>query len=208
MKTPLYNSAGKEIGNVELDDAVFGVAADTRLVQRAVLAQVANARKAVAHTKTRSEVRGGGKKPWRQKGTGRARHGSIRSPIWIGGGVTFGPRNVRNFSVKMNAKERRKALKMGLSAKANTKKLIVVDALALDTPKTKQLAGLFRNFPFGNKRVLFVQPQPDANLTKAARNLPRVATIGANSLNVRDVVSAEYLMLPKSALEKISSLYR
>lgn len=208
MNTALYNTEGKEIGAVELDDAVFGVPVDGRLVQRAILAQQADARKSIAHTKTRSEVRGGGKKPWRQKGTGRARHGSIRSPLWIGGGVTFGPRNVRNYRVKINAKERKKALKMALSAKTKEKKLFVLDTVELAGPKTKLLVRMLKHFPFGTKRVLLVQPKPDATVTKAARNIPSVSTIAANSLNVRDCLAAEYLFLSKAALEKITELSR
>jgi len=141
----LYNQEGKEIGKAELTSEIFDVKLNSNLVHQAVVAQTANKRQVLAHTKDRSEVRGGGKKPWRQKGTGRARHGSIRSPLWRGGGITFGPTNERNFSLKINKKAKRKALLMCLSDKAKNERIILVDNLELAEAKTKKFFQILLN---------------------------------------------------------------
>lgn len=206
-QTKLYNQEGNVIGTADLPDSIFNVTPGQQLVRRAVEAQQQNARVARAHTKTRSEVRGGGRKPWRQKGTGRARHGSIRSPIWIGGGVTFGPRKDRNFSVSLNKKERRKALFMGLTAKVKDDKLVVLDRLSLPSIKTKQFAAILSKLPAKNRSTLVVQPQKDETIMKSARNLPKVSTIAARSLNIVDVLRHEYLLLPQESVKVLEATY-
>src|SRR3989338_6359607 len=147
IQTKLYDQTGKEIGIVDLPDAIFCVPISEALVHQVVVAQHANARTVVAHTKGRAEVRGGGRKPWKQKGKGRARHGSSRSPIWIGGGVTFGPTNERNFSQRINKKMKQAALKMALSDKAKEDRLIVVDKIVLKSPKTKEMVRILKQLP-------------------------------------------------------------
>lgn len=197
---PVYNSEGKEIEKVTLPDSLFAVKGNPVVVQQAVLAQLANRRQVLAHTKTRGEVRGGGKKPWRQKGTGRARHGSTRSPIWKGGGVTFGPRKDRNYSMKITVKARRKALAMSLTEKVKDKKFIVIDTIAIEKPKTKIIAALLKKLPVG-KRVLAVYATPDLVLQKSMRNLEHVEMIRANSLNVYEIVRHDTLLVMKPAID-------
>lgn len=204
----VYNQEGSVVKTVDLDPRIFDVAVKSEVVKRAVVAQQSNSRQVLAHTKTRSEVRGGGKKPWRQKGTGRARHGSIRSPIWVGGGITFGPRNTRNFSVRINAKERQKALFMSLSAKAAAEKILLLDTVTLESPKTKMFAGILKKLPGNGKSILFVQSAKDATLTKSARNIPKVSTIAADSLNIVDVLKHEYMVMPIDGLKVISNTFR
>lgn len=207
MQAKLYNMQGDAVGTVELNPALFNVPSKAVVVQRAVLAQQANSKVTVAHAKKRGEVRGGGKKPWKQKGTGRARHGSIRSPLWIGGGVTFGPQAERNFAVKMNKKEQRKALFMTLTAKAEAEHVLVLDDLTLPEIKTKTVAALFKKLPVANKKSLLVQPSSDAKVYKSVRNLARVTPILADSLNIVDVLRHEYLVLPKSSLEVLAKTF-
>ncbi|MFH1171755.1 MAG: 50S ribosomal protein L4 [bacterium] len=204
----VYNHEGAVIGTKELPKSIFSVQASPALLRRAVEAQQRNSRPIVAHTKTRSEVRGGGRKPWRQKGTGRARHGSIRSPIWVGGGVTFGPRNTKNYTIRINRKERRKALLMGLSEKAQSEKVVLLDALKLSSPKTKQFALLLNKLPVRGRSTLVIQPAREEQLIRAARNIPNVTTIAANSLNIVDVLRHEYLLLPSDGLAMIEKLYQ
>src|SRR6056297_1740846 len=163
MKSTIYTREGAEKGEVTLPESVFGAAWNADLVHEVVVGMQANARETTAHTKDRSEKRGGGKKPWRQKGTGRARHGSRRSPIWSGGGVTFGPRNERNYKKKINKKERRKALFMTLSAKASGDFLIVLDKLEVKKPKTKELSFL-NNLPCKEESVLIAMDKVDGDL--------------------------------------------
>lgn len=207
MQTKLYNQEGKVIGSAMLEPTMFELPLNRGLVSRAVLTQRANARQVVAHTKTRSEVRGGGRKPWRQKGTGRARHGSIRSPIWVGGGVTFGPRSDRSFGRAINRKELRKALFMTLSEKARADHVIVLDDLAFTESKTKHMAELLKNLSLDERPTLVVQPRPDQTVVKAGRNLPHVTTILANSLNVFDVLRHDFLLLPKASLDVLKKTY-
>ncbi len=208
MKAKVYNTAGEVVRSAELEPKIFEVKVNPVVVQRAVLAQEANSRGAVAHTKTRGDVRGGGKKPWRQKGTGRARHGSIRSPIWVGGGVAFGPKSNRNFTQRVNKKELRKALFMGLSSKAAEEKVILLDELSLPSIKTKQLVAILKKLPIeARSSLLLVQPKVDPVIVKSARNLSRVSTIMANSLNLRDVLKHEYLVMPVSGLDAVTSTF-
>ena len=188
-KVKVYNLAGKEIEQMELDPKIFEVAAKPSLVHQVIEVQRANARLKLAHTKTKGEVRGGGKKPWRQKGTGRARHGSIRSPLWKGGGITFGPRTEREFGKKINKKMRRKALFMTLSDKVKENNFIVVDNLALPEIKTKNFYAILKKLPMkGTFSTLVVLKNKDENINKSARNIKKVKTILADSLNVYDIL--------------------
>ncbi len=207
MAIKVYDQNGKEVGEMELPPEVFNVKMNSDLLHQVVVAQQANRRQVIAHTKDRGEVRGGGRKPWPQKGTGRARHGSIRSPIWIGGGVVFGPRKERNFKQKINKKMRRKALLMALSAKAKAKELILLDDLKLDQPKTKLMAQVFNNLPVGESSCLLVLPKYDLTLIRASRNLPNVQPMQAKDLNALDVLSYKYLVMPKEAIEVIKNTF-
>lgn len=212
MDFKVYNQQAKEVSKTELPEEIFNVEINTDLLHQAVVAQKANNRKVVAHAKDRSEVRGGGRKPWPQKGTGRARHGSIRSPIWVGGGVTFGPLKERNYSKKINKKMKRKALFMGLSSKAKDETLILMDKLELKQPKTKDIKQIFDNLKTKleldlNKGVLLVLPENDQKVVMAANNLSKMDTIQANSLNLVDVLSYKYLLMPKDAIETIKNTY-
>jgi large subunit ribosomal protein L4 len=207
VKVPVYKMDGTTSGEMELDPKIFEVKVNGALIQQAVVAQQANSRVAIAHTKTRGEVRGGGKKPWRQKGTGRARHGSIRSPIWKGGGVTFGPRSERNFSLNMNAKAKQRALFMTLSDKAHNGKLIVLESLELPKIQTKAIANMLKSLKL-NKTVLTVLMKQDPTLWKSARNLPKVTTAPVNSLNVVDVLQHDTLLIPKAAVEALGKIYK
>ncbi len=207
LELPVFNLEGQPNGTVQVDPVVFGVKASPSVIQLAVTVQMANRRVAIAHTKMRSEVRGGGRKPWRQKGTGRARHGSRRSPIWRGGGVTFGPRSDRNFTLKINRKTRRKALCMVLSAKRSDNQVKVVDPLELKPAKTKTLNNLLRSLK-SERGGLVVSAKPDRNLRRVAANMKSVEVISADSLNVYDVLKARTLIVAKSALPVIEKLYR
>jgi large subunit ribosomal protein L4 len=209
MKVKVYNQEGKEVEELELPEGVFGVKLNKDLVHQTVVTQMANARESIAHTKDRSEVRGGGKKPWRQKGTGRARHGSIRSPIWRGGGVTFGPTNKRVFSKKINKKMRQKALLMVLSSKAKDNELIILDNLKINSPKTKEVAAIVKNLENIKKdikrSVLIALAKKDENVIKAVKNIPKMGSIGINSLNVVDVLKYKYLVITKAGINGLKT---
>ncbi|MBI2098917.1 50S ribosomal protein L4 [Candidatus Uhrbacteria bacterium] len=206
LKAKVYNEEGRTVGEVKLDPAVFAVAGNSSLLHQAVTAQQANARKPIAHTKDRGEVSGGGKKPWKQKGTGRARHGSIRSPIWVGGGVTFGPNKDRNFGVKINKKMKRKALLMCLSDKAAESKVIVLDKFAMEDYKTSRVAKLLKNLSCVGGTI-FVLPGVDQVIKKSAQNIPRLQTAMAGSLNAVDLLKAKNLLTTSDGLEAISKLW-
>ncbi|OGY53449.1 MAG: hypothetical protein A3B15_00235 [Candidatus Buchananbacteria bacterium RIFCSPLOWO2_01_FULL_45_31] len=229
-KTTVYNQAGEKIKDLELNPAIFGIKAKPELIQQAVVAQQANRRQVLAHTKNKGEVRGGGKKPWRQKGTGRARHGSIRSPLWRGGGITFGPTNERNFSLKINKKAKRKALLMCLSDKAKNERIILVDNLELAEAKTKKFFQILLNLKLREKKnklakktesaqakkakatkkrksVLLVLPQKEEKLYRAGRNLESLGIIQADSLNVLAVLGHKYLLMPIDSLAKIEKTF-
>ncbi len=195
---------GKEVGSVDLNDAVFGVEVNEHLVHMAVLQYLANNRQGTQKAKTRSEVSGGGRKPWRQKGTGHARQGSIRAPQWKGGGVVFAP-VPRDYSFKLNKKEKRAALKSVLSDKVNTESLIVVDELKFDEIKTKSFAKVMTNLKVDNGLVVLADN--DANVVLSARNLANVNTTPVNNLGVYDVLKAKKLVVTKDALEKIEEVY-
>jgi large subunit ribosomal protein L4 len=193
---------------LELDDRLFGVTVNPALVHEAVVAQTANARVAVAHTKTRGEVAGTGKKPWKQKGTGRARHGSRRSPIWIGGGITFGPRNDRNFSMKMNKQARRKALAMVLTDKVVNERFVVVDELDVGDGKTKELVQTLTKLPVYAKKTLIVTIPDNKLVGRAAHNLFGVSSLPAHALNIVDLLRHDYVLITQPAVDMITQLYK
>ena len=195
---------GKEVGTMELNDAVFGVEVNEHLVHMAVVQQLANNRQGTQKAKTRSEVSGGGRKPWRQKGTGHARQGSTRSPQWTGGGVVFAP-VPRDYSFKLNKKEKRAALKSALTNAVNTNKLIVVDELKLAEIKTKAFANVMSNLSVD--KGLVVLAENDANVVLSARNMATVQTTLTNELNVYDLMKAKKVVLTKDAVAKIEEVY-
>ena len=200
----VYNMEGKEVGTIELNDSVFGVEVNEHLVHMAVVQQLANNRQGTQKAKTRSEVSGGGRKPWRQKGTGHARQGSTRSPQWTGGGVVFAP-TPRDYSFKLNKKEKRAALKSALTSKVNDSKLIVVDELKFDEIKTKNFQTVMDNLNVN--KGLVVLAENDANVVLSARNIPTVQTTLTNTLNVYDVMKAGTVVLTKDAVSKIEEVY-
>ncbi|MCG2809415.1 MAG: 50S ribosomal protein L4 [Candidatus Portnoybacteria bacterium] len=212
LKEIVYNQEGEEVGKVNLPADVFGLEINQDLICQAVNAQRANAREVIAHTKDRSEVSGGGKKPWRQKGTGRARHGSNRSPIWKGGGVTFGPTNERVFTQKINKKMKQKSLLMALSSKVKDEEIILLDKLDLTEAKTKKMAEILNKLKNGAKKdidkgVLIVLPTVDQKIITASRNLPKIKTIQADSLNIYDILNYHYLLMPKKSIKVIQEFY-
>ena len=201
----VYNMEGKEVGKIDLNDAIFGVEVNEHLVHMAVLQQLADKRQGTQKAKTRSEVSGGGRKPWRQKGTGHARQGSIRAPQWKGGGVVFAP-VPRDYSFKMNKKEKRAALKSALTDKAQAGNIIVVDELKFDEIKTKRFAEVMNNLK-ATRKALVVLADNDKNVVLSARNLAEANTTLTNTLNVYDIVNARTLVLTKDAVAKIEEVY-
>ncbi len=199
---------GEETGSVDLDKAVFGVVVKPALVQAVARAMRASGAGTFAHTKDRSEKSGGGRKPWRQKGTGRARHGSSRSPIWRGGGVTFGPRSKRNQAKKINRKERRAAIKMMLSDKAAENMVLVVDSLDGVEGKTKQLADLLKALPSSGRSVLMATGGKNEKLTRAAQNIQRVDTTMASSVNVETLLGHQYLIIDRAGIDALTEQYK
>ena len=204
-KVSVYNMEGKQVGDIELNDAVFGVEVNENLVHQAVLNQLANKRQGTQKAKTRSEVSGGGRKPWRQKGTGHARQGSTRAPQWTGGGVVFAP-VPRDYSFKMNKKEKRAALKSALSDKVANGKLVVVDALTFDAPKTKEFAKVMTNLNV-NDKTLVVLNDNDANVVLSAKNIPTVKTALTNTINVYDILKYDTVVIDKAAVATIEEVY-
>ena len=200
----VYNMEGKEVGTIELNDAVFGVKVNEHLVHMAVVSQLANKRQGTQKAKTRSEVSGGGRKPWRQKGTGHARQGSIRAPQWKGGGVVFAP-VPRDYSFKMNKKEKRAALKSALTSRVNESKFIVVDNLSLDEIKTKKFQEVLNNLKVN--KALVVMKDNDQNVVMSARNIPAVKTTMTNSLNVYDILKYDTVVITKDAVSAIEEVY-
>ena len=203
-KVSVYNTEGKEVGTMELNDAVFGVEVNEHLVHMAVVQQLANNRQGTQKAKTRSEVSGGGRKPWRQKGTGHARQGSTRSPQWTGGGVVFAP-VPRDYSFKLNKKEKRAALKSVLSSRVAENKLIVVDEFKLDEIKTKKFQAVMDNLKV--TKALVVLSEMDQNVILSARNIPNVETAQVNTINVYDILKGDTLVLTKDAVAKIEEVY-
>ena len=213
MKADVYNLKNEVVGTVELPSSVFGAKWNAALVKQVLEAQLANARQPWAHAMDRSEVRGGGKKPWRQKGTGRARHGSTRSPIWVGGGKAHGPRNDRDYSQKVNKKMKRTALFSVLSKKAKDGEVKIFDSLMIEAPKTKAVAAALKMVlspKKGDKRfdVLLISDNTNKNLFRATGNLQKTKTIEAGSLNIYDIINHKNLFIDKRAVETIEKHYK
>ena len=200
----VYNIEGKEVGTIDLNDAVFGVDVNEHLVHMAVVSQLANKRQGTQKAKTRAEVSGGGRKPWRQKGTGHARQGSTRAPQWAGGGVVFAP-VPRDYSFKMNKKEKRAALKSALTSRVQENKLIVIDELKFDEIKTKNFKAVMDNLKVNKAYV--VLNENDEKVVKSARNLPNVQTALTNTINVYDVMKGGTVILTKDAVKTIEEVY-
>ena len=200
----VYNIEGKEVGTIDLNDAVFGVEVNEHLVHMAVVSQLANKRQGTQKAKTRSEVSGGGRKPWRQKGTGHARQGSIRAPQWTGGGVVFAP-TPRDYSVKMNKKEKQLAMKSVLTSKVNESKFIVLDELKLAEIKTKQIKAVLDNLKV--EKALIVTKEKDDVVVKSANNLPKVATTALNNINVYDILKYDTVVVTSEAVAAIEEVY-
>lgn len=200
----VYNKEGKEVDKLELNDAVFGVEVNEHLVHMAVVAQLANKRQGTQKAKTRSEVSGGGRKPWRQKGTGHARQGSTRAPQWKGGGVVFAP-TPRDYTIKLNKKEKRAALKSALTSRVNDNKFIVVDDLNFDAIKTKNFKAVLDNLKVS--KALVVLDDGNNNAVLSARNLPTVKTAWVNTINVYDILKYNTVVATKAAVANIEEVY-
>ena len=200
----VYNMEGKEVGTIELNDAVFGVEVNEHLVHMAVVAQLANKRQGTQKAKTRSEVSGGGRKPWRQKGTGHARQGSTRSPQWTGGGMVFAPAP-RDYTITLNKKEKRAALKSALTSRVNENKFVVVDELKFDEVKTKNFKAVMNNLKVS--KALVVLADNDQNTVLSARNIPEVKTSLVNTINVFDILKYNTVVATKAAVASIEEVY-
>jgi len=200
-----FDMSGKEIGDFELNDKVFAEDINEHVVHQVITSQLAAKRRGTASTKTRSEVRGGGRKPWRQKGTGRARHGTIRSPLWVGGGITFGPKP-RSYEKKVNKKMKRLALRSILTDKVKNDQLKIIDELDYDKPKTKQVINLIEDFDLKDKKVLIVLPEKNDNVYLSARNLPKVDTMVLDAMNAYQLLDNECILVPEKAAQKIEEV--
>ena len=200
----VYNMEGKEVGTLELNDAVFGVEVNEHLMHLAVVGQLANKRQGTQSAKTRSEVSGGGRKPWKQKGTGHARQGSTRAAQWVGGGMIFAPKP-RDYSVKMNKKEKAAAIKSALSSRVAEEKIYVVDSLSFDEIKTKKMAAVLDSLKV--EKALVVLDKKDENVILSARNLPEVRTVMSNGINVYDILKYGSLVITKEAVAQIEEVY-
>ncbi|MBE3576789.1 MAG: 50S ribosomal protein L4 [Limnochordales bacterium] len=207
-KAPLLNLEGETIGEIELPESVFGVEVNEALIHEAVIAQLARQRQGTASTKTRGEVSGGGRKPWRQKGTGRARQGSIRAPHWVGGGVVFGPKP-REYGYSLNKKARRQALRSALSGKARDGEILVVDDLRLAEPKTAAMARILKNLKVSTALIVLDGADAEArrNVMLASRNIPGVSTLRAEDLNPYAVTAHRHLILSKAAVERVEEVW-
>jgi large subunit ribosomal protein L4 len=211
MKANVYNQTGEVVGDIELNSKIFEVEPNEHLLAEAVRIHQSNSRSGTSHTKTRGDVRGGGKKPWKQKGTGRARAGSTRSPIWRHGGITFGPRSNQNWELKLNKKAKTQALFMSLSDKAKDNLFFVVDRITLENPKTKEFAKFFNQFKTSvknlGKKPMLVMPKKDDSLSRATKNLKFINGVLANSLNLVDVITADCMIVLKESLPVIEKTY-
>lgn len=203
-KVSVYNIEGKEVGSLELNDDVFGVEINEHLVHMAVVQQLANKRQGTQSARTRAEVRGGGRKPWKQKGTGHARQGSTRAPQWTGGGVVFAPKP-RDYSFKMNKQEKALAIKSALTSRVNESKFIVVDEMNFDEIKTKRFKAVLENLKLN--KALVVLEEKNENVILSARNIPAVRTTLTNSINVYDILKYDTVVLTKGAVAKIEEVY-
>ena len=204
-KVNVYNMLGQEVGEIELKDDIFGVEVNEHVLYEVVKNQLANKRQGTQSAKTRAEVRGGGRKPWRQKGTGRARQGSIRASQWVGGGVSFAPKP-RDYSYKVPKKVRRLAMKSALSSKVQNNEIIVLEGLNLEEPKTKEMAKILANIKAG-KKALVVMDEKDVNVIKASRNIPNVQTALVNTLNVYDILNYDSFIITKDAVRKVEEVF-
>ena len=204
-KVAVLNMTGAQVGEVELNDSIFAVEVKEHLVHQAVVAHLANRRQGTQSAKTRAEVRGGGRKPWKQKGTGRARQGSIRAVQWVGGGVAFAPKP-RNYSIKVNAKERRLALKSALTSRVNESKFIVLDSLELAEIKTKAMANVLEALKL-NKALIVTEGEASKNVMLSAKNIQGIKTEAVNNINVYDILKYDTFVVTKDALNKIEEVY-
>lgn len=204
-KIDVLNVNGQKVDEIILSDAVFGVEVNEHVLYEVVKNQLANKRQGTQSAKTRAEVRGGGRKPWRQKGTGRARHGSIRSPQWVGGGIVFAPKP-RDYRYTLPKKVRRLAMKSALSAKVQSGEIIVLDSLNMDTPKTKEFAQILKNLNVANK-ALIVMGEKNENVIKSANNIQGVQTALVNTINVYDILKYDMFIITKDAVEKVEEVY-
>jgi large subunit ribosomal protein L4 len=207
MKTDLYNQKGEITGSVNLPKEIFEVKFNADLVHQVMVSMSSNKRQNSAHTKNRGEVRGSGIKPWRQKGTGRARHGSRRSPIWKGGGITFGPRNEKKYEKTIPVKMRRKALFMLLSEKAKASQLIILDKIELEKGKTKEMANSLKKLPCKEQSTLIALPNHDKKIFLAARNIKKTSIEDARNLNVLELLNHKYLLMPKETIKTIEKTF-
>lgn len=205
INVKVFDMSGKETGSIELNENIFGVEINEHVMHQAVVQYLANQRQGTKSAKTRAEVRGGGRKPWRQKGTGRARQGSIRSPQWTGGGVVFAPKP-RDFSFKLNKKVKRLALKSALTSKVNDEKFIVLEELKLNEIKTKEMKKVLDNLSIN--KGLVVLEENNRNVVLSTRNIPNVKTAGVNTINVYDILKYETFVVTKEALNKIQEVYK
>jgi large subunit ribosomal protein L4 len=204
MLIPVHNTQGETVGEIDLRDEIFGLEPNVPVMHQALVRQLANARLGTHKTKKRKEVRGGGRKPWRQKGTGRARQGSIRAPQWRGGGVVFGPQP-RSYRQKMPRRMRRLAYRSALSVKAQEGQIVLLDDLQIEAPKTQEMLSMLERLDL-DASVLILLPQRNENVEKSARNIPDVKTLRASYLNVRDLLNYDYLLMPLEALEVIEGI--
>lgn len=203
-KVALYNMNAEKVGEVDLNESIFGVEVNESLVHTAVISHLANKRQGTQSAKTRAEVRGGGRKPWRQKGTGRARQGSTRAPQWVGGGIVFAPKP-RDYSFKVNKKERRLALKSALASRVNESKFIVIDELTLAEAKTKVMKNILDKFEIN--KALIITEGDTRNIALSARNIPGVKAAGVTNINVYDILKYDTFVVTKEALNKIEEVY-
>lgn len=208
LKANIYNLEGQVVGEQELDPAVFEVKPKPEVIQNVVTSLSARERQVLAHTKTRGEVRGGGRKPWRQKGTGRARHGSIRSPLWRGGGIIFGPRSDRNFKVKINKKIKKLAFKMALSDKVKDNGLILLETFDLPQAKTKIFVQVLKSLPVVGKKVMVIFPEEKENLRRASRNFSQVIQENLGEVNLLDILAADTILTTKEAVDYWQKIYK
>jgi len=207
MFVKTYDQNGKEVGQTRLPSEIFGIKPKPELIHQVVVAMQAGLRKSWAHVKTRAEVRGGGRKPWRQKGTGRARAGSIRSPLWRGGGVIFGPRKEKVYKKKINKKVKRLALKMALSDKVLNKKIVILDKLELPETKTKEMEKILEKLPNKKEKTLIALAKKDDKIILSSRNIPYLRTSLANNLNLIDLLNYKYFLTTKEGIKKIEATY-
>lgn len=204
-KVAIYNVSGQQVSEIELNDNVFGIKVSEHAMYEVVKNQLANKRQGTQSAKTRSEVRGGGRKPWKQKGTGRARVGSIRSPLWVGGGTVFAPKP-RDYSYTIPKKVRRLAMKSALTSKVNNGELIILDELKLDAPKTKEMVNILKNLNV-DKKALIVTSEKSEAVIKSANNIPGVQTALVNTINVYDILKHDKFIITKEAVQKVEEVY-